>query len=599
MRDAEQRPHVNPYFLLPLATSLACLAFGVVVWTRDREATSNRCAAALMIGPAWWGICEALWTLAPDAATAEFFLRASAPGWVAVGPTCMHLFLAQERRSRHGLRRLLRAGYAIAGGFLVVAWAEPLWNGHAFWLRMDPVPWGWSYHAGFLYPYWYAFTVATSSTGIVAAYLEMRHLQSPAELEQRPLLSTGLGVPLLIGSTTDGLLPSLGIEFPRLGVASFAVFGALITWSLHKYGFSVLAPSGFAGNILEALPEGVALATGEGRVRAANPALARLLGVDLPTLAGIALRDILPGLSLEELGWQREREAELATATGTVPIALSASPLRDKQGAPIGVVLVMRDLREVVALRARLITSARLAAVGELAAGIAHEINNPLAYIGANLRALREHWSTVADAWRADVVKEDVGELLAEGGEMLDDSLEGVERAAAIVRDVRAFSHGGGDAAERFDVNELLERALRVANPHLRNRIRVVRELGDVGLVEGARREVEQVLLNLIVNAAQAIHGAGELRVRTALEDGEVSIRFTDTGSGIAPELVGRVFDPFFTTKPVGEGTGLGLSISHEIVRRHGGRIDVRSEPGRGAEFTVRLPAAEADALPL
>jgi signal transduction histidine kinase len=595
MQTAELRPHVNPYFLLPLVSALACLVFGVAIWTSDPEAKSNRCAAGLMAGGAFWGICEALWTLAPDARTAELLLRVSAPGWIAIGPLCMHLFLVQERRDRSRLRRLLPAAYATAGAFLGLVWAEPWLGSPWFTLRMDPVPWGWAYRAGVAYPYWYAFTVACSSAGIWAAYIEMRRASSPAEVEQRPILSTGVGVPLAIGSTTDGLLPALGIEFPRLGVASFAIFGALITWSLHRYGFSVLAPSGFSGDILAALPEGVALATTEGRVRAANPALAKLFAVEPAALAGLPLGGFLPGVSFEAGEVQREREVELSTTAGTVPIALSTSPLRDKQGALIGVVLVLRDLREVTALRARVITSARLAAVGELAAGIAHEINNPLAYIGANLRALREHWTTVSDAWRAEVVKDDVADLLGEGAEMLDDSLEGVERAAAIVRDVRAFSHGGGDVAERFDPNELVERALRVANPHLRNRIRVVRELGAVGAVEGARREIEQVLLNLIVNAAQAIDGAGELRVRTALDGREVTIAFTDDGRGIAPELVARVFDPFFTTKPVGEGTGLGLSISHEIVRRHGGRIDVRSTLGRGTEFTVRLPVAEFD----
>lgn len=585
---------MNPYFLLPLVSALACLAFGVVIWTRDPEATSNRCATALLLGPSYWGVCEALWTLAPDAATAEFLVRASVPGWIAIGPLCMQLFLAQEGRTWKRLRRLLPAAYAVAAGFLAVAWLEPFAGGAWFNAGASAVPWGWSYRAGPIYPYWYAFTVLTSSAGIFAAYWELRRSTSPAEVEQRPILGTGLGVPLLIGSTTDGLLPALGVEAPRLGIASFAVFGALLAWSLHRYGFSVLAPSSFAGKILESLPEGVALATTEGRVRAANPALARLLGVDPIALQDAPLHEFLPSFALEPDAELREREAELTTTAGAVPIALSASPLRDKQGALLGVVLVMRDLREVVTLRSRLITSARLAAVGELAAGIAHEINNPLAYIGANLRALREHWITVADAWRAESVKDDVENLLGEGAEMLDDSLEGVERAAAIVRDVRAFSHGGGDEAERFDVNQLIERALRVATPHLRNRVRVVRDLGDVGLVEGARREIEQVLLNLIVNGAQAIDGPGELRVRTAFEEGEVAIAVSDSGRGIAPEHVSRVFDPFFTTKPVGEGTGLGLSISHEIVRRHGGRIDVSSAPGSGTEFTVRLPCAEA-----
>jgi signal transduction histidine kinase len=587
-------PDVNPYFLLPLVSALACLAFGVMIWARDPEATSNRCAAALMLGPSWWGICEALWTLAPDAHTAELLLRISAPGWVLIGPLSMHLFLVQDRHALLRLRAALPIAYSLGAMVLALTLVEPIVGSHWMTVEMVAEPWGWSYRVGTLYPYWYAFTVVTASAGVFATYWEMRHVTSPAEVGQRPILGTGIGVPLVIGSTTDGLLPALGIEAPRLGVASFALFGALIAWSMHRYGFSVLAPGSFAAPVLESLPEGIVLATPEGRVRTANPALARLLGVAPPLLRDAPLESILPRFALDTESDLRERECEIVTASGAVPVALSTTRLRDKQGALLGIVIVVRDLREVVTLRTRLITSARLAAVGELAAGIAHEINNPLAYIGANLRALREHWNTIAEAWRADVVKDDVADLLGEGGEMLDDSLEGVERAAAIVRDVRAFSHGGSDAPERFDVNALVDRALRVATPHLRNRVVVRRELGEVGPVEGARREIEQVLLNLIVNAAQAIDGPGELRVRTELEaDDTVAIAIADNGRGIVPENVARVFDPFFTTKPVGEGTGLGLSISHEIVRRHGGRIDVVSAAGRGTEFTVRLPVAE------
>jgi signal transduction histidine kinase len=271
-------------------------------------------------------------------------------------------------------------------------------------------------------------------------------------------------------------------------------------------------------------------------------------------------------------------------------VTLSTAPLRDKQGALLGLVLVVRDLRELAALRSQLLTSARLAAVGELAAGIAHEINNPLAYIGANLRALREQWSTLASAEKGSAV-----ELFDEGASMLDDALEGVDRAAAIVRDVRAFSHVGSDALERFDPNLVLDRVLRVAAPHLRHRVRVVRRFGDVGAIEGARREIEQVFLNLVVNAAQAIEGAGELRVATRLNGREIEIRIADDGRGIAPENLERIFDPFFTTKPAGEGTGLGLSLSHDIVvKQHAGTLEVDTEPGAFTEFRIVLPRAAA-----
>jgi signal transduction histidine kinase len=178
------------------------------------------------------------------------------------------------------------------------------------------------------------------------------------------------------------------------------------------------------------MPEGVALATPEGRIRVANPSLAALLELPVAALLDRPLQSFLPGIALTAENALREMEFELETPTRRVPVALSAAPLHDKQGALLGLVLVVRDLREVAILRSRLLVSARLAAVGELAAGIAHEINNPLAYIGANLRALREHWLALAGVWRGDVAKLDLAELFDEGTAMLDDSLEGVERTA-------------------------------------------------------------------------------------------------------------------------------------------------------------------------
>ncbi|MCU0668246.1 MAG: ATP-binding protein [Myxococcota bacterium] len=576
-----------PYFLLPLVAALVCLACGVAIWLRDSDSTANRCAAALLAGATHWGVCEALWTLAPDAASAEWRVRASAPGWIAVGPLCLHLFLAQETRSWRGLRRALPFLYALAAGALLLVWTEPWLGVHWMFAGVEPVAWGFAYRVGPAYALWYFGTLLCVTIGITAPFWDAQRQLSPAETSQRRWLGTGIGVPLVLGSVTDGLLPIFGVDVPRLGVASFAVFGATVTWSTHRFGFSVLTPSSFAREILESLPEGVALATPDGRVRVANASLADLLGVPVGDVRERLLADLLPGVHLAADLAIGAQECELATVHGPVPVTLSTAPLRDKQGALLGLVLVVRDLRELAALRSQLLTSARLAAVGELAAGIAHEINNPLAYIGANLRALREQWSTLASAEKGSAV-----ELFDEGASMLDDALEGVDRAAAIVRDVRAFSHVGSDALERFDPNLVLDRVLRVAAPHLRHRVRVVRRFGDVGAIEGARREIEQVFLNLVVNAAQAIEGAGELRVATQLNGREIEIRIADDGRGIAPENLERIFDPFFTTKPAGEGTGLGLSISHEIVRRHGGRIQVTSVPGRGTEFTLTLPAA-------
>jgi signal transduction histidine kinase len=580
---------VTPFFVVPLASALACLVFGVLVLARVPGARSHRCMAAILFGAAWWGVCEALWTLAPDAHTALALVRLSAPGWVAVGPLCMHLFLAQSPRVPRGVRLGLAAAYAGAAVALAVEWTTP-------WMHpsVERVPWGWAYRVGPAYPLWYALAFASSSIGVLAALHELRRSGSPAEARQGPWLGAGVSIPLFVGSVSDGLLPMAGVALPRLGVLSFACLGALVTLAIRRFGYSLMAPGSFAGQILDAMPEGVALTTPDERLRVVNPSLAALVGEPLASLLGRPIAAVLPGLDLPSAGSIHEAEWQVETTAGRLPVALSAVALRDKQQSLIGHVLVVRDLRELVSLRSRLLTSARLAAVGELAAGIAHEINNPLAYIGSNLRFLRERWLELASPPAHDA-KEDARERLEEGLALLDESLEGVERAAAIVRDVRAFSRGGGDERERFEPPELVERALRVAAPHLRHRVRVVRELDDAATIEGVRREIEQVLLNLIVNAAQAIEGEGTLRVRTRTLVGEVEIEVADDGVGIPPELVDRIFDPFFTTKPAGEGTGLGLSISHEIVRRHGGRIEVRSAPGRGSAFRVRLPAAPAD----
>lgn len=580
---------MDAYFLLPLGSGLACLAFAVLILAREPAATGSRLLAAILAGAAWWGVCDALWSVSGHPARALALVRLSAPGWVAFGPLALHLFLDSPAGAPRAARRLVPACYALAGLALACAWTTP-------WMHrgVHPVAWGFAYDVGPAYAAWYAFTVACAVAGGAHAHAQLRASASPADRGQRPWLGASVAIPLCLGSVTDGLLPVLGVSVPRLGATSFAVLGAVVTASLYRFGYSVIAPGSLAGPVLAAIRDGVALASPEGRVRFANSSLAALLGTPLADLVDRPVAGFLPGTAFEPPRELREHECELASpALGRVPVALSSTRLFDKRGRLMGVVLVIRDLREVVGLRNRLLTSARLAAVGQLAAGIAHEINNPLSYIGTNLRALRGSWLGLARSRAGGDPKPDLDELFDEGVAMLDESLEGVERAAAIVRDVRVFSHAGSETRERLDPNELVERALRVAEPQLRRRARVERALGEVPLVEGSRRELEQVLLNLVMNAAQAIPPGrdGVVRVSTARRGDAVEIAVADNGCGMAPEVIERIFDPFFTTKAVGEGTGLGLSISHEIVRRHGGRLRVESAVGCGSRFRVELPA--------
>jgi signal transduction histidine kinase len=250
-----------------------------------------------------------------------------------------------------------------------------------------------------------------------------------------------------------------------------------------------------------------------------------------------------------------------------------------------------QDPRELADLRRQLVTSARLAAVGELAAGIAHEINNPLAFVRSNLTQLESIWKEL----RLLPPAAPHVDLLRDVDALFEESIEGVDRAAEIVRSVRGFAHVGTAQRELTDLRPLLEDVLHVASAQLRSRANVMREYDDdLPQVICAPQQLRQVFLNLVVNAAQAVEPGGNVLVATRQDGGQVIVSVGDDGCGIAPDVIDRIFDPFFTTKPVGEGTGLGLGIAHQIVTSHDGAIEVESAPGRGTVFRVRLPAAPA-----
>lgn len=266
--------------------------------------------------------------------------------------------------------------------------------------------------------------------------------------------------------------------------------------------------------------------------------------------------------------------------------------------------------RALASTQGRLLQSEKMASVGQLAAGVAHEINNPIGFVRSNLNSLRQYLKdllmlldqyerieaqlpandpelvqlrALRDTIELDYLRADVPSLVAE-------SLDGVTRVEKIVRDLKGFSHVGDAEWKPFDLHQGLESTLNVVAHELKYKAELVREYGELPLVECMPFQVNQVFLNLLVNATQAMQSRGRITLRTGC-DGEFAwVAVSDTGAGIAPAALGRIFEPFFTTKPVGVGTGLGLSVSWDIVRRHGGTIDVESELGTGTTFTVRLP---------
>ena len=260
----------------------------------------------------------------------------------------------------------------------------------------------------------------------------------------------------------------------------------------------------------------------------------------------------------------------------------------------------------------QLLQAEKMASIGQLAAGVAHEINNPIGYVNSNLNTLAgyvEKLFRVTDAYEraesalagqtplADVLalkqdadweylKQDIRDLLRESG-------EGIGRVKQIVQDLKDFSHVNKVEWQWVDLHKGIDSTLNIVHSELKYNAQIVKAYGDIPEVECMAAQLNQVFMNMLVNASHAIGdgGRGTITIRTGTAGEMVWVEFSDTGKGIAPENLTRIFDPFFTTKPVGKGTGLGLSLSYGIVNKHQGRIDVESEVGKGTTFRISIPA--------
>jgi len=277
--------------------------------------------------------------------------------------------------------------------------------------------------------------------------------------------------------------------------------------------------------------------------------------------------------------------------------------------------------QELQSTQEQLLQSEKMASVGQLAAGVAHEINNPIGFVGSNLGTLNEYITPykrlselvleymaskdktqrkqLASQLFSFAREQDLHYINQDIGELLQESIKGLERVTDIVKSLKQFAHVDTDDKQMFDLNECVTTTLNMVNNELKYHCQIETELAALPETAINVGKVIQVLTNLLINAGQAIEDSGFIYISTQVVDDNIQLKIKDTGKGIKPQDIKDIFNPFFTTKPVGQGTGLGLSICFDIIQEHGGNIRVASELGKGTCFTIELPVTENKQTPL
>jgi PAS domain S-box-containing protein len=351
-------------------------------------------------------------------------------------------------------------------------------------------------------------------------------------------------------------------------------------------------------NLFETAQDGICITDLKGRILSANKKVLKILETDCETLAGVSLSGFLPPpkrthlierLALAIGGRDVEPyEVEMISASGRwVPVELSITPVKQDEKV-VGLQIIGRDITARKRIEEEMIQSSKLAAVGELASGVAHEINNPLAsvagYAEDMLDILQEKGSTA--------------EELTDLKDGLRTILEQTNRCKEIIQSLLNFARQGDFEVIPVDINDLIGKTLVLIEPDIKSsKTKVYKKLDKLlPAAETNPSQLQQVFLNILKNALDALDSAGELRITSQARDGFIQIKFQDNGKGIPPENLGRIFNPFFTTKPPGQGTGLGLSICYRIMEKLKGTIKVDSQMGFGSTFVVSIPRQWASA---
>jgi PAS domain S-box-containing protein len=483
---------------------------------------------------------------------------------------------------------------AVAAPFvpLAILIATNPWHHLVFKMRPDPqLPLSaWAGPGFWAFQLWsYAYML----TGLSFAIQGVRPSAAPGDRRRMGLILAASLFPLLAHTLT--LIEWLPLDYP-VTPGAMGVSAILIVVAIDRFGL-LEAPPLVQRDVIEELHDGLLLADADGAVIDVNRAGERLLGEPRDVLRGRGLSDVLRGLARpDEAGAIGERwrdaggfEAELRTGDGR-RLEVRSGAVRAFAQQPAGRFLMIRDRTEERYRERLLQQRQRLESVGVLAAGVAHEVNNPLAFVRANLAHLEQLAGQLPKLSAAEG-REASPELL-EMGEVVAESVQGLDRIARIVESLLRFARPPVEELRAVSLSHVAEHALRFASLHRGAPLRVETDLApDLPPIEGSEDRLVQVVLNLLLNARQALLGRsdGWIRVETTTEGRSVVLRVRDNGPGVPAAIRERIFDPFFTTRAPGEGTGLGLAIAYDIVREHEGQLELEPQAGPGTCFALRL----------
>jgi len=396
-----------------------------------------------------------------------------------------------------------------------------------------------------------------------------------------------------IGKTVDGdFLSSEDVEllFTLAGYVAIALDNARLYSSLEHKALQIERLKDFSENIVESLNVGVLAVDLNGRVESWNTQLEQLIGVPRQEAVNRPLEEVLPAGLVAELAARAEEDhvsslyklAVRNRAGRNLVVNVSIAPLVGKEGERIGRLILLDDITQRTHLEDQLLQTEKLTSLGLLAAGVAHEVNTPLAVISNYIQMLAKQLPA-GDARQS----------------LIDKIVKQTFRASEIVNHLLNFSRTGAAEFQPVSLNQVVEETLSLlSHPFRTGQVQVIRNLSpELPAVLGSGNRLQQVFLNLFLNARDAMPSGGMLEVRSAAYNGTVEVEVTDTGAGISRENLARIFDPFFTTKATARGTGLGLSVSYGIIKEHAGKIEVRSTPGKGTSFRLEFPAATRKAV--